>query len=285
MKQLTGRACAALLALVLAGSLFSCGRAEEKEQPVFRPVNEDGGTAEPAETEDGENGRTLRDDVPELDFGGAAFRAVTQDSCVEDIYAEELSGEVLNDAIFNRNMTVQNRFDILIPEPTLLPYSQIGVLVQSSVTAGDDAYELILGQMEDSGPVAMQGYFRNWYDLPYVDFEKPWYPESIMQEGITTINGRMYLAVGDMLLSYADKSYAMAFDQVYAEDYGITGVYDVVRSGDWTIDRLISWTENIYVDTNGNGTRDTNDFTVCPTVPRVAVLFHPCTRSASARSR
>ena len=42
----------------------------------------------------------------------------------------------------------------------------------------------------------------------------------------------MYIAVSDMLLTYIKSCWAIVYDHVYAENYGITGVYDLVKNGD-----------------------------------------------------
>lgn len=203
--------------------------------------------------------RTLQDDVPELDFGGALFRTVVQQTLEDDIWVEAPVGEVLNDAVFNRNMKIQERFNVEIVT-TPMYYSDISTQVGVAVAAGDDAYDLILGQMYASGGNTIQGHFRNWYEIPYVDFSKPWYVSSLMQEGVATINGQCYLAASDMLLSYTKCSSIVVFDKVYAETYDLPDVYEVVREGKWTIDKLAEWTKDIYQDLNGDGKKDENDF-------------------------
>ena len=205
--------------------------------------------------------RALRDNVPEMNFDGTAFRSMSQDGAsAMDIWTEGESGEVLNDAVFRRNKTVEERFNVTIAEPVAIRYDAIGTQVSSLVAAGEDAYELILGQMEESGKNMVAGHFLNWYDIPYMDFTQPWYPDSIVQEGVGTVNGKMYIAVSDMLLTYIKSCWAIVYDHVYAENYGITGVYDLVKNGEWTLDSLIGFTGNIYEDKNGNGEKDDEDF-------------------------
>ena len=139
-------------------------------------------------------------------------------------------------------------------------HGQIASEVKAVVTAGDDAYDLVLGQMEESGKNALEGYFRNWYDIPHVNFENPWYPKSLVQDGIASVNGKMYVAMSDLCISYAEQTWAIAYDKVEAENYGITGVYEAVREGKWTIDKLLEWTEDIYTDVNNDGIKDEGDF-------------------------
>lgn len=213
-----------------------------------------------AETVDPIAGRTLQDEVPELDFGGAEFRSIVQESTPYDIYVAESTGDTLNDAIFNRNKAIEERFNVTIAEASAKNHGQIATEVKSVVTAGDDAYDLVLGQMEESGKNALEGYFRNWYDIPYVNFENPWYPKSLVQDGIAAVNGKMFVAMSDLCISYAEQTWAIAYDKIEAESYGITNVYETVRGGKWTLDQLAAWTENIYTDVNNDGNKDEGDF-------------------------
>ena len=171
-----------LAAMLLAAMMLSaCGQAAT-DAPVTETSNTAAAETEP-ETVDPIAGRTLQDEVPELDFGGADFRSIVQESTPYDIYVAESTGDTLNDAIFNRNEAIQERFNVKIAEANAQNHGQIASEVKAVVTAGDDAYDLVLGQMEESGKNALEGYFRNWYDIPYVNFENPWYPKSLVHIG------------------------------------------------------------------------------------------------------
>ena len=50
-----------------------------------------------------------------------------------------------------------------------------------------------------TGNIALNGLFVNWYDVPYVNFEKPWWSASNIEN--MTVNNVCLLAVGDCVLS------------------------------------------------------------------------------------
>ncbi|MBQ3592500.1 MAG: hypothetical protein II979_11215, partial [Clostridia bacterium] len=248
------------IAVLLLASLLltACGSAQPAAEEAVQET--DAAVQTETETEDPIAGRTLQDAVPELDFGGAEFRSIVQESTPYDIYVAESTGDTLNDSIFNRNKTIEERFNVVIAEAAAKNHGQIASEVKAVVTAGDDAYDLVLGQMEESGKNALEGYFRNWYDIPHVNFENPWYPKSLVQDGIASVNGKMYVAMSDLCISYAEQTWSIAYDKVQADNYGITNVYETVREGKWTIDKLMEWTENIYTDVNNDGAKDAGDF-------------------------
>ena len=243
-----------LLALLLI--LTSCGNAATPEETAQTP--EDAPVEVPEEETEETDARNIKDDVPQLDFGSGSFRSIGQSSGNKDIYAAEETGEALNDAIYIRNRSVEERLNIVIEPMEEIWYTDLSSKIHQCVLGGDDAYELILGQMEQSGADSQEGIFRNWYDVPYTDFSKPWYPKSVTDRS-ASINGKMYIVVSDMLITFASNTWAVVFDKVRAADFGLGNLYDTVYAGEWTLDYLLGLSDSVYTDTNGDGNRDRDD--------------------------
>lgn len=245
-----------LVALLVAPTLMACGNTENEttQSETTTDTAEDAGADTTEEDE-----RSMQDEVPELDFGGASFRSIVQESTEYEIYIEEETGDALKDALYYRNRDIEERFNVVIEEPTALVFSDLSPRVKKSITAGDDEFDLVFGQMEQTGKDAQEGIFMNWYDIPYVDFTKPWWPKSIV-EGAATVNGKMYNTVSDLCISYAEQTWGVVFDKVEATNYGIEDPYALVKNGKWTIDKLMTITESVYTDVNGNGQKDAGDY-------------------------
>lgn len=254
MKNAKNMLLVLLAALLTVSSLTACGGSE----PAAESESAADTTAVPIETET-EDERALQDEVPALDFGGASFRSIVQDSTLYDIYVEEETGDALKDAVYYRNRDIEERFNIVITEAVVLGATPLSDRVRKSIPAGDDEFDLVLGQMENSGRDAQSGIFLNWYDIPYVDFEKPWWPKSIVQ-GAATVNGKMYNTVSDLCVSYAEQTWGIVFDKIEAKNHGVEYPYDLVKEGTWTIDKLMTITESVYTDVNGDGQKDAGDY-------------------------
>lgn len=247
--------------LLIAAMLFAaCEKTVPEEEPDTK-VDTVAAETE-VETEDPIAARTLQDSVPEMDFDGVDFRVLAQGDLIEnfEMYVPELTGDAMNDAIYNRNRVIEDRFNIHIPEPALMNHNEAATRARAVVRSGEDTYDLMLGQMEESGKVAIEGNFKNIYDMPYVDLIKPWYTKSLAQDGVGTINGRAYMIVSDLNYTYAGQTWAMVYDKDVAVDYGITDIYDLVINGKWTIDKLSELTKDIYIDVNANNQRDEDDY-------------------------
>ena len=130
---------ALLLALLTApGSVISCAQSgsETDTAAVQSPQS-----AEPAQTET----EKIVPDLPDSDFGGYEFRVLTRgDTNIyfisRDIFAENITGDAINDAVFNRNIAVESKYNFTIKEiggDSADPDKQ----VTKAITAGEDAYD------------------------------------------------------------------------------------------------------------------------------------------------
>ena len=58
------------------------------------------------------------------------------------IIMEELNGDVLNDAFFNRNQMLMEKYNFVLKVDEINHY-QIPTILQTNVLAGDDAYQIL----------------------------------------------------------------------------------------------------------------------------------------------
>ena len=114
MKTNLQKTLALLLLISIMISAVSCAGGQTEE------TADTADTAAAVETEtETENPRNVQDEVPELDFGGAAFRSIVQESTIYDIYMEEETGDGLKDSVFYRNLAIEDRFNVVIDEALL----------------------------------------------------------------------------------------------------------------------------------------------------------------------
>lgn len=89
-----------------------------------------------AELSEAEARLAIPDNLPDQKFDGKEFRILTSEQKNFQFVTDELTGEATSDAVYNRNLKIEERFDTKIT--TILtgsPQSEIGTLV----TSGDDA--------------------------------------------------------------------------------------------------------------------------------------------------
>ena len=236
------------MALLLAMPLTGCGESTTGETAAETDAVE---TA--SDTEETLPALNLPED---LDFGGYTYHIYSYEHSAYSIehIAEELNGDVLNDAIFNRNLDVSSLLNVELVS-VLNPWDndKFRANVMAAVMAGSDDYDVFTGNMYNSTYLSAEGYFYNIYDVPYISMDNPWWNKSSFDE--LSIGDNAYLLMGDMCLSNYNLE-AVFFNRDMIEDYNMEDPYTLAYENEWTIDKLIEMTKDFYVDRNGNGVRD-----------------------------
>lgn len=179
---------------------------------------------------------------PATGFGGEEFNILnTSDMwtmhCVID--REEATGDALDDAIFNRNTKIEDKFGIVINE-TLTDndylYGNLLNVARNSILSGEDEYDVMYLPMHLISAMATEGSFVNLLDVNTIQLDKSWWNKSFNDKMI--INGALFGAYGSSNLMVQDGVRVLSFNQDMMENLGLELPYDLVREGKWTLDKL-----------------------------------------------
>ena len=233
----------------------SCGGAGDSGTVTDAQTDAVSETAAETEPLDALEARKLVDDeLGEYDFGGYEYRIVTSDNKTETLWVEGEPGDVIDDAVFPRNATVEDRFNCKIAVVQDKLYTESSDFMTKAITAGEDAFDITSFHVVQLGLLTISDYFLNWYELPNIDFSKPWWSDSTVND--LTYNGVCITAIGDMALSALSAAYCVFYNKKLGTDYDFPDLYEVVNDGKWTIDYVTELTRDIYQDLNSNGTVD-----------------------------
>ena len=263
MNKKTRFGAAALLTALLLGTAVSCGDTADTTSDTTNAATDAVTTAETADPNDPYAARMqVSAGLPEgLDFGGAHLRSMVNDTndnvMANDIYIDQATGEIVDDALYNRRVYVEELLNVVIDPSEVVSSTDASSMIRKSVNAGDDAYDLYLEHMIQAGIDTLEGLFCNWYDIPYMDFTHPWYPQDSIES--ITMDGTMYLLLSDIMLSSFHNTYCYYFNRDIAADYDLPDIYDIVRSGAWTLDKVAELSKGVYKDVNGDGKQDAGD--------------------------
>ncbi|MBQ3177308.1 MAG: extracellular solute-binding protein [Clostridia bacterium] len=206
-----------------------------------------------AETETQAEETQLTDGLEGYDFGGQIFSIVySQDQLGTGwpYNAEEQTGDMLNDTVWERNTTAEERFNVLVEYTNVGGTgSEVPTALTDSVTAGDNAYQLAISHTFNNVPAMTSGgYLTDFNEIPAVDLNKPWWNASIREN--LQIAGVLPIGVSDLIHSYADVIYV---NQNMLTEHGLENPYDLVMDGKWTWTKLAEMAETVTADTNGDG--------------------------------
>ena len=241
---------------LLTALLVSCGSGETASSDTTASGGAD--TTAPVETNAIDARAAVDDELGSYDFGGKEFRIVTLSSLDQLTDIDEPTGDVVDDAVYERNARIEERFNCKIVNTYVSDYKDITTWMQNQVTSGDDSFELTSHHVVQLGTMIPGGYFMNWYDIPHIDFDKPWWSDSTVND--LTYQNTAFAAIGDFCLSSIGKTYCVFYNKTKGESYDIPDVFEIVNEGKWTLDKILELSRNIYKDLNNNNERDDEDF-------------------------
>ena len=249
-----------LLALLTISGVVSCGT----EQVSDETTTSGEVTTEPVTTEDTDSRAAAKDDLPELNFEGSTLRVLSRagdaDTKIE-FCVEEESGDIVEDAVWKRNLAVQERLHIKIENITTDNTRHTGPadIIRNSVLSGSDDYDVIAGAMYTSAPLVLENLFVDLSKLNYIDPEKPWWNQSFAD--LTQYGIGMYVITGELAMTATSGLYVTFFNSDrFTEAYPDIDIYKLVNDGDWTLDKLHELSSGLYRDLNGDSQYDQDDF-------------------------
>ena len=263
-----------LVLVMLLSSMAACGESDADT------ITDDTAAAETEtvkETTELEARLALPDNLPEKDFDGYDFRVLTRnrDDFIKDVGADlELTGDVFNDALYNRNKTLEERFNfILSAEYAENNGTATHAAAQAAVLAGDDTYDVVENQVTQMAGTCTSGIYMDWYtQLPYVDLTQPWYIGNAAEA--LSVNGHAYAMIGEFCLDVLRFTYCMYYNQDIAAEYDFENIFDVVKDGRWNYDYLKMLADTVYVDLNADGIKDFGDRLAISGDPYSAVVTY-----------
>ena len=259
MNRITRIVSALLAGLMLSTTLLACGKSNEEGQTTTT-VSTDSTTSAVVET----TIDPMKANDPQLtadDWGGEEFVILYNGTEVEpnkDFNAEALNGNVLNDAIYNRNMAIQDKYDLKI-NASYYSNSTISTMVNNSNKAGDNAYHLVEANGAYSMSMALNGQLYNLEALEYVNLEKPYW-NSMVLEG-SSIEGKNYFAYSDANIHAYGATPCVLFNKEMLASFQLGDIYKVVTDGKWTFEAMSTMIQTVTGDLNGDGviTKDAED--------------------------
>ena len=238
-------------AILLTGAIVSCGGGETATTPET--------TVAPADSESTAETEEVFDPfaaLPEKDYEGFDFHMLIRNNerWIEDMYVEEATGDIVDDAIFERNSRISEQFNVKI---TYQPSSHDNWETDAvnTILAGDDAYSLIMAHGRAAFSYANQGLVLDWKnDLPYVNLDNPWWDQDARNS--LSVNGQLYVMIGDISYCSMGAANLMLFNKGMFEELDLEYPYQLVKDGKWTYETWESMAKLAASDLNGDGTMD-----------------------------
>lgn len=259
---MTKRAVSLLLIVLMLIQTSACSEkaqndAEESSAEI-ETVADISSESETLITEETEESETL--DVPFTDYDGYVFNALTGiiDSVNwREITVDELTGEPINDAFYNRNLWVEDKLNIKITSDVNSSSSDNRDAFKNSVIAQDGAYDCAFMPFGSASSTVTGGYCIDLNTVPNINLDKSWWNSDSRDQ--LKIYGKNYLIASDIGINDKDVMWVLYFDKQYINDLQLDNPYELLAEGKWTFDVFYDMIKQGLGDLDGNGKLNLKD--------------------------
>ena len=174
----------------------------------------------------------------------------------------ELSGDVVSDAVYERNLNTENQLNVKFEliNKNMISGDATQPLIKNSVLAGDKSFDMIFGIQFDCAPLVLDNMFHNLAGEKYLNLDQPWWAADYIKETAVG-NDKIYFVSGDITLGLIRNMSCMYFNKSFYNDlFGDPEeLYTMVADGKWTFDKYAEYNRQSYKDLNGDGVTDAAD--------------------------
>lgn len=214
-------------------------------------------SAEAAETVPEEEEVNPLEELPIEDYGGANYHILGDTNSnwwIISLNSEEITGEIINDTVYERNQFVEERYNVSI---TSQETTSASTEIQMAVQSNSDDYSVVWERINTLIPVAQSGHLKNLKTFSAFDLEAQWWDVDSVKA--LAINDKLFFACNDINVHTMEGCSAMYFTKTLINNNQLENPYDLVREYRWTLDKMAEMMQTVAADTNGSGVRDEGD--------------------------
>ncbi len=250
MKKLL---CFLLASLMLLGTM-SCGTGDDTPDETI-------GQTEAISESVTEDPNYVCDLPSDLDYEGATINIIYADVTGrrDELVSEGVGSGVVSEAVHERNLIVEDTLKVVL---NLIPESgtSVSTAVLNDINSGDGAYDLVFNATNASVSPAIKGRYLNLTELDHIDTSKHYWTQGYNDMVTFTDANMQFLASGPIAISMSRYMFLTIYNKELFTDNKVDDLYEVVKSGKWTLDYQYSILKDKYVDKDGNSKYSSGDF-------------------------
>ena len=246
----------ALLALlVLAQTMTACG--DQADTPADDTQSADTTAAQTTEAVDpriqqkADYYAALNHTLPDEPI------TITFISDTDDIAVESENGEKLNDAMYRRNIEIEEKLGYKIVDLKEDNESQTPSKVKNSVLSGDGTYDIVSTRTYVIASLFSGAYLRDLNDFAALQLDQPWWNQTANEN--MSFGGVRYCGLSALCHRADTVCELVLMNKRIAEELDMEVPYQAVRDGEWTWEMLHEMIKQVPLDSNGDGKMDHTD--------------------------
>jgi len=250
-KKLTAIALLAAMLMTAAACSDSGSNLNDPAQDTTAQAGE-----QQAETTTAEEGP----DLPEKNFDGYEFKSLSRGFhagsthwyIFDTEYFEEQAGDVVMDAVLERNTKIEEQYNCKIKILQLsTTYTEVIGIARTAILAGDDMFDIYGESIATSSQLAAEGMMVELTTVPYLNLEADYWDQKAREQ--LSVGGKLYTMISDFTLMDKHGTWITMFTKKVIEDYKMDDPYRLVRDGKWTLDKMYDMAKVAVHDVDGDG--------------------------------
>ncbi len=257
-----------LCVLAMLISLFAaCANTDDPEDTDPSATTVDPNSTEPVDPDAGKYDKDgyWKDDLAEdlkFDDTVTIFYWKDVERTEFDVLEEETGVDIVTDAVYNRNLAVQDRLGV-----TFEWIGQNGNVnnIGSFTTAvgnafsGGTYYDIIATYSRTAATCLTGGYLQdlNQIEDSYLNLDQPWWPQTM--KDTCTIGDSLFFVSGDISTNVLHFMYAVYYNMNMLDNLQMEDPIELVDNHQWTIDKLIEMSNGLYNDLDQDGSPSIGD--------------------------
>lgn len=237
------------LILLLALTVTSCGTTalpdtapESDTKPVTDPENKEWYSS-----------------LGDRDFGGKSFRVLSRNEvnwpqAIPEMGSGEETGEVLSDALYNRNRIVEEKFKMKFETEY---YDNAESSLRSSILANDDIADIAFVSLSSGASLQKEDLLCDLTQSSAFNFDAEYWDQNAVRE--LSICKKLYLMCGDLTPMTGQGTWAIFFSKDLVDKNNLEDPYALVDSDNWTYEKLYQMSSAVSNDLNGDSVMDEHD--------------------------
>ncbi len=237
--------------LMLLPLLAACGESgANTDEPGGADAAQSTEVTPVEETDETESPTVHWDAVAKPSLGGMDIIATTNnfDSNFYNVLDwEELSGDNLKDAMYNRNRAVEEALDCKF----VVIYGDGSGIVEHSVVSGSGDVDFAYNLVSQGGSLIQKAILAPFDMLNNIDMTQPYWDQGAQR--YLRILGKMYFGFVDFGFDHYDSLAVLFYNGKLVNDYQLEDPQELMLEDAWTIDKFETQISTVLTDLNGDG--------------------------------
>lgn len=195
-----------------------------------------------------------------LDGQVVKFMVRAADKHKDELFVEGDDGSKIDSAVYERELKVEGMLNSKIEYDKVngenADHGPIDV-IRTLVDADDPTYDVFSASFFVTAPWSSQGLFADLKACEHLDLSREYWSQYYNEKA--KIGEKIYTCTGSAAISTIRFMFCVYFNKELAAQHQIPDPYEMVLNGEWTLEKELSLTKDIYSDLNHNNTADAKD--------------------------